>query len=281
MKTRVFAEKQLTPNGIVTLTTDFGVHDSYVGQMKGAVLSVDAGLRVVDLCHEVPAQRIDAGAYVLETGYAAFPEGTVHVAVVDPGVGTSRRALAVRAGSHFFVAPDNGLLTRVLLREPLAEARMLENADYLGAAGSATFEGRDRFAPAAAWIARGTALDRLGPPAGELVRLPGVRPPLRAGEPTAVPALAVDRFGNVALDVHEADLSALLGRPAGPGCRLRLETPAGEVTEFRRTFAEGGGSRPFLLVNSAGYLEVALWKGRADAALGLEVGSRPVLTVQA
>ena len=108
----------MSPSGIVTLTTDFGLLDSYVGQMKGVLLTIDAGIRIVDLCHEVPPQRIETGAYLLETGYPAFPPGTVHVAVVDPGVGSSRRAVAVRAGSHFFVAPDNGLLSRVLLVHP-------------------------------------------------------------------------------------------------------------------------------------------------------------------
>jgi len=262
----------------VTLTTDFGQGDSYVGQMKGAVLSVDRGIRIVDLSHEVPAQRIDAGAYVLETGYSAFPEGTVHVAVVDPGVGTSRRAVAVRAGAHYFVAPDNGLLSRVLLCEPLAEAHLIEEAAYAGPARSATFEGRDRFAPAGAWIACGTGLDRLGPAAGQLARLPGVRPPLRRGEPTAVPVLAVDRFGNVAVDAHVSDLVPLLGGEPEAGCALRLDTPGGEVARFRRTFADARGEGPFLLVNSAGYLEVAVWGARADAVLGLGLGSRPVLT---
>lgn len=269
----------MDPSGIVTLTTDFGRLDSYVGQMKGALLSVDAQLRIVDLCHEVPPQRIETGAYLLESGYAAFPPGTVHVAVVDPGVGSSRRAVAVRAGAHYFVAPDNGLLTRVLLHEPLEEAHLLEEQGFLRPARSATFEGRDRFAPAAAWIARGTELSRLGRPAGELVRLAGVRPPLRAGRPTAVPVLAVDRFGNVALDAHLTDVSGLLGQQPGPGCAIRLESPAGPVTEFRRTFADGPAGRPFLLVNSAGYLELALRESRADEALGLGPDSAPLLTV--
>jgi len=268
----------MTPSGIVTLTTDFGRLDSYVGQMKGAILSVEPGLRIVDLCHEVPPQRIEAGAYLLETGYSAFPAGTVHVAVVDPGVGTSRRAVAVRAGSHVFVAPDNGLLTRVLLREPLEAVHLLENESFLRPDRSATFEGRDRFAPAAAWLARGIALDRLGPPADELVRLAGVRPQLSAGRPTAVPVLGVDRFGNVALDARVEDLTALLGREPSPEWALRLETSAGPVTEFRRTFGEGRGDGPFLLVNSAGYLEVALRGARADEALGLGPDSRPLLT---
>lgn len=268
----------MTPSGIVTLTSDFGLRDNYVGQMKGALLSVDPNIRIVDLSHDVPSQRIDAGAYVLETGYAVFPPGTVHVAVVDPGVGSSRRAVAVRAGSHCFVAPDNGLLTRVLLREPLVEAHLIEEPSFMGPVRSATFEGRDLFAPAAAWITRGTPLGRLGPPAGELARLDGVRPPLRAGQPTELAVLAVDRFGNVAVDAHTRDLEALLGQPPGPACALHLETPGGSVAEFHRTFADGRGAGPFLLINSAGYLEIALWGARADAALGLSLDSRPVLT---
>jgi len=268
----------MSPSGIVTLTTDFGRLDSYVGQMKGALLAVAPGIRIVDLCHEVPPHRIDAGAYLLETGYAVFPPGTVHVAVVDPGVGSSRRALAVRAGVHYFVAPDNGLLTRVLLREPLHEARLLDDESFFRPVRSATFEGRDRFAPAAAWIARGTELARLGPPAGTLERIGEVRPKLHAGRPTAVPVLAVDRFGNVALDAHEADLAALLGQAPAPGSALRLETPGGPVTVFRDTYENGRGEGPFLLVNSAGYLEAALCGSRADEALGLGPGSRALLT---
>jgi len=268
----------LRPSGIVTLTTDFGLSDSYVGQMKGAVLTVDPGLRAVDLCHEVPAQRIDAGSYVLETGYAAFPPGTVHVAVVDPEVGTSRRAVAARAGCHYFVAPDNGLLTRVLLNEPLAEAYLIENASYMGRERSSTFEGRDRVAPAGAWIARGAERARLGPAAGPLVKLSGVRPALALGEPAEIPVLGVDRFGNVALDAHVSDLTRLLAAEPGPGWALRLQTPGAEVVRFRRTFADARGEGPFLLVNSAGYLEVAVWGARADALLGLGLDSRPVLT---
>jgi S-adenosylmethionine hydrolase len=198
---------------ILTLTTDFGLRDSYVGQMKGAVLAVDHEIRVVDLCHEVPPQRILSGAYLLETGYAAFPAGSVHVAVVDPGVGTRRRPLAVRAGSHLFVAPDNGLLSRVLDREPLREAHVIEEERYLRSPRSATFEGRDLFAPAAAWLARGVEPGELGRAAGKIVRLPASGHALRPGVPAEIDVLHVDRFGNVALDLR-ADI---LGwpRPAG------------------------------------------------------------------
>ena len=264
---------------ILTLTTDFGLRDSYVGQMKGAVLAVDRDIRVVDLCHEVPPQQIRAGAYVLETGYAAFPAGSVHVAVVDPGVGTERRPLAVRAGSHLFVAPDNGLLTRVLDREPLLEAHVIEEESYLRPDRSATFEGRDLFAPAAAWLARGVELRDLGPPAGEIVRLPAAETHLRRGVPAEVPVLHVDRFGNVALDLRVEALDELLGGPPDSGTPCRLITPGGEVTAFRRTFGDAPGSDPFLLLNSAGYLEIALKNGKANVVLDLAPGARPVLTI--
>lgn len=264
----------MNPAGIVTLTTDFGALDSYVGQMKGAVLAVDPTLRIVDLCHEVPRQSIASGAYLLETGYAAFPPGSVHVVVVDPGVGTDRRALAARVGEHFFVAPDNGLLSRVLDREALHEVRLIENGTFLRPVRSATFEGRDLFAPAAAWLARGTPLDRLGPVAGEIKRLTGTRPVLKPGVPVSVPVLHADRFGNLALDVDVECLRAGLGRVPEPGTDLRLRCAGGEVTGFLRTFGDSGDEEPFLLLNSSGYLEVVVNSGRADVALGLAPGDR-------
>lgn len=270
----------MVPSGIITFTTDFGLRDSYVGQMKGAALSVAPDARLVDLCHEVPPQQVAAGAYVLETGYGVFPAGTVHVAVVDPGVGTGRGAVAVRAGDQFFVAPDNGLLTRVLRREPLHEAHLLTDAAFQRPERSATFDGRDLFAPAAAWVARGTELRRLGPPAAELVRLEGVRPEIRLGKATPVPVVWVDRFGNVTLDVHRETLRKLLGPEPWSGAPLRLVAGDREVRAFHRTFADAEHGAPFLLVNSSGYLEVALREARADHALGLEPGSNALLTIE-
>jgi S-adenosylmethionine hydrolase len=201
------------------------------------------------------------------------------LAVVDPGVGTERRPLAVRAGSWFFVAPDNGLLTRVLNREPLHEARIIEQGAFLRPARSSTFEGRDLFAPAAAWIAGGVALERLGRAADDLVRLPQLRPEIDRAAPVEIPVLHVDRFGNVVLDVHVNSLTALLGQLPFPAAALRLQTPAGEIDRCLRTFDDAVGEEPFLLVNSAGYLEVAVRRGRADQVSGLGPGARPVLTV--
>ena len=257
----------MKPSGIVTLTTDFGTADTYVGQMKGALLAAGPGLRVVDLSHAVPPGAIATGAYLLETGHAVFPPGTVHVAVVDPGVGTARRALALRAGGHLFVAPDNGLLTRVCDRLEPTEARSIEEPTLLRPGRAPTFDGRDLFAPAAARLATGTPLERLGPPVEKIFRLRGARPEIRAAEPTPIPVLHVDQFGNVALDAHADRLAAALGQEQAPGDCIGVEIAGRHVSRFLRTFADAPDEQPFLLINSSGYLEIAVNGGRADEAL--------------
>ncbi|HEX5043062.1 MAG TPA: SAM-dependent chlorinase/fluorinase [Candidatus Polarisedimenticolaceae bacterium] len=255
----------MTP--IVTLTTDFGNADGYVGQMKGVLLSLCPDLRVVDLSHEVPPQAVEAGAFLLETASAPFPAGTIHVAVVDPGVGTDRRRLVVRTAQHTFVLPDNGLVSRVLDREPGHAAWALDAAHYRRDAVSATFEGRDVFAPAAAWLARGVAPERFGPEVSDLVRLPAS--PVPSSGESVVPVVWVDRFGNVVLDVARAALP--------PGAAPRVRAAGGAVDRLVRTYGEGTAKQPVLLFGSAGYLEIAVREGRADTALGLHVGDRVTL----
>jgi S-adenosylmethionine hydrolase len=216
---------------------------------------------------------------LLETAYAAFPSGTVHVAVVDPGVGTDRRMIAVLAGEHYFLAPDNGLLGRVLDREKITAAHVLQNRSFFGPRDSITFAGRDVFAPAAAWIVRGVDLQRLGPPAGKLVPLEPGRPRIELGRPVRVPVIHVDHFGNVVLDVKVETLTAVLGHPPAPETAIKLVAEDGRVSRFVETYALGGGREPFFLINSAGYLEVAVEAGRADEALGLRPGTHPELKV--
>jgi len=268
----------VTARRIITFTTDFGHGSNYVGQMKGAALEIDPDLQLVDLCHQVPPRQIAAGAYLLETGYNAFPAGTIHVAVVDPGVGTARNALAIRAGEYYFLAPDNGLLSRVLERQTISEARIIEAPDLLGRPRSATFEGRDLFAPAAALIAGGLELHRLGPAAADLVRMPRNRPSLVSGKPEEVPVLYIDDFGNVTLDVHRDALVSALGDSPGADRSLRIETKQADISSFHRTYGEAPTGEPFLLINSAGYLEIALRDGSAESALDLSLGMNLLLT---
>jgi hypothetical protein len=215
----------------------------------------------------VPPHAVAAGAFLLETASAAFPSGTIHLAVVDPDVGMDRRRLIVRTERHTFVLPDNGLVSRVLDRAPLQGAWAMEAAHYRRTAVSATFEGRDVFAPAAAWLARGIAPERFGGPIQDPVRLPP-SPAIPAAGTTSVRVVWVDRFGNVVLDVPRERLEPQLAR----GGRVSVRTPGGDVDAMVRTYGEAGPGRPFLLFGSAGYLEIALREGRADAALGVRVG---------
>jgi S-adenosyl-L-methionine hydrolase (adenosine-forming) len=147
---------------IIALLSDFGVRDHYVAAMKGTILGICPDACLVDITHDIPPQEVGAAALELAACYRAFPPGTIFLAVVDPGVGSTRRAMAASAGGYLFVAPDNGLLSPVLQQDPSASAVELTSSRYAAASISRTFEGRDRFAPAAAWLAAGVALDALG-----------------------------------------------------------------------------------------------------------------------
>ncbi|MCP3977932.1 MAG: SAM-dependent chlorinase/fluorinase [bacterium] len=262
---------------IITLTTDFGGSDTYVAQMKGAIARVDPRLRVVDLTHQAPAHDVHAAGYLLETGYAAFPRRTVHVVVVDPGVGTPRRALALRSERYDFLGPDNGVLSRILDRERDLRVYAIDERRFATGSVSRTFEGRDRFAPAAAWLAGGLDPAELGPAVDDCIRLSRFRHIDSSGALT-IAALHADRFGNVVLDVTAAELEDWLGcaprRDFAPRL-LDLELP---VERFGATFADAPPGESLLLINSAGYLEVAVNRGRADALGCLRRGRHVRLT---
>lgn len=254
----------MATSGIITLTTDFGTRDTFVGQMKGIVIAAFPSATLVDLTHEVPPQDVVAGAYHLWTAYRAFPEGTVHVAVVDPGVGTGREPIAVSGDGSFFVAPDNGILSRVLADTGIDAAHVIADPRVVRRPTSPTFEGRDVFAPAAAWLASGRPIAGLGPPAGDPARMPGP-PDLVLGGTVDLRVVAIDRFGNVVLDVSPRSV-------AGAG-EVRVRVPDGSLLEFHRTFAEAPPDVPFVLRNSSGLLEIAIRDGNASARLGLVPGA--------
>lgn len=270
----------MNPSRILTFTTDFGRRDSYAGQLHGAALSLDPSIRCVDLTHEIPPGDIAAGAYGLETGFQAFPPGTVHVAVVDPGVGTDRRALLIESGDHTFVGPDNGLLLRALRHGTPQRVTVLDPMRVSGRRPSPTFHGRDLFVPAAArFLATGDA-GLLGDPAPD-AEWPTIDPlqtlqrAFVSGDRLDTPVIHIDRFGNLALDVYlgEPDQEAA-PRSLPPGLRV----VAGSLTigTWTQTYAEIGPT-PCLLRNSAGYLEIALDSRSAAEELGLAVGESVVV----
>ena len=262
---------------IITLTTDFGTADTFVGQMKGVILGIAPGATVVDLTHEVPPQDTVAGALAVESAVDAFPDGTIHVVVVDPGVGTSRRALAVRATRHVYVGPDNGVLTLALRRDEPVAMVDVTNPRYLRPRPSATFHGRDVFAPAAAYLATGVPLTDLGPAVDHAIAL-GLPQPDVTPEGVTAHVLAADRFGNLVTDLTGAALSAWLGGHDAGGVTVHAGEQA--IAGVRRTYGDVPQGAMVAYVGSGGRLEVARRGGSAAALLGLKRG-HPVHLVRA
>jgi len=260
-------EKQgaaMANNGVITLLTDFGLRDHFVAAMKGVILSLNPDVTLVDISHLVPPQDIFAGAFTLGQAWALFPPGTIHVAVVDPGVGTARKVMAASAAGHYFVAPDNGILTCIMEGQEDFTAYEVTAEHYFRKPVSVTFHGRDIFAPIAAWISRGIPLKQLGPALPRPVRL-NIPVPRKVREGVIQGAiLAVDQFGNLITNLKPADVP--------PASKIILGSKR-EVTSFRRVYGEGTPGELFVLQGSTGYLEIAVKNGSAAAALELKAGA--------
>lgn len=261
---------------IITLLTDFGTADYFAGAMRGAVLAANPLARVVDITHEVPPYDVEAGAYMLRAAFETFPEGTVHVGVVDPGVGSARRGIVVEGRGHIFVGPDNGLFGYVYERVRPFRVFQLTNTEFFRREVSPTFHGRDIFAPVAGALSRGVRAEGLGPEVSDFVRLPSGSVE-RAADGTLVGAVIhVDRFGNLVTNITPEDLSE---EAVARGARLRV---AGrEVRQFRRFFAEGveGSGEPLAVWGSAGLLEVAVFRDSAARVLGAGRGDKVLVNL--
>ena len=257
----------------IALTTDFGTRDAYAAQLKGVLLAHCPGAAVLDLTHDIAPHDAIEGALFLDGAVPAFPPGTVHLAVVDPGVGGARRAIACAIGGQFAVCPDNGLLTLLARRLPLEEAREIANPALRREPVSTTFEGRDVFAPAAAHLACGGALGDLGPPAEDLATL-ALPEPAREADGVRGEVLHVDRFGNAITNVEASMLPAsILPKGAAGGVRVSV---GGRGLPLRRTYADAAPGEALALVGSGGRLEIAVREASAADRLGLRRGS-PVL----
>ena len=249
----------------ITLTTDFGTADGYVGAMKGTILRVHPRAVIVDITHDIPPQDVRAAAFVLASVYAHFPPGTVHVVVVDPTVGTGRRLVAAALGSWTFVAPDNGVLTVVACRERARRLVHITNRSYAGPTISTTFQGRDILAPAAAHLARGVALHRLGPPLASLHTLawPAPRPLPGGGRRGAI--IYSDRFGNLITN---------LAMPAPSRVRSWQVRYRHRWIPLKSTYAAVPRNAILAVVGSAGLVELAMREGSARAHWRARIGER-------
>ncbi len=253
---------------IITLTTDFGLTDGYVGALQGVILSIAPQATLVSLSHDVPPQDVRAGAFVLYQAVPFFPPDTIHLAVVDPGVGSARRALAVRTPLGIFVAPDNGVLSYVLASTDVEEAVSLTQSVYRLPHVSATFHGRDVFAPAAAHLANGVSLTELGPRAINLVRLPMPQPePTPQGDLVAH-VMYVDRFDNLVLDVTAEVLAG----------QATFELVGRKIERLSRTFADVEPGELVAYVGSTrDHIEIALRDGNVARVLGVKVGDKVLI----
>ncbi|HUS16035.1 MAG TPA: SAM-dependent chlorinase/fluorinase [Chloroflexia bacterium] len=257
---------------VITLLTDFGEADGYVGTMKGVILGLAPGTPIVDLSHAIAPQDVAAGAFVLGTAYPYFPPDTVHVAVVDPGVGSARRPLLLSTPRGRFIGPDNGLFSGVLAAEELVEAYHLDVPSYWLPVLSRTFHGRDIFAPCAAHLARGVPAAALGSPVplDGLVRLPAGALTLE-GDTLEGQVMHIDRFGNAVTNIPAALLAAL-----GPVDAVIVTVGAHRLTGVYATYADVDPGGSVALIGSEGLLELAVRDGDGARELGLRVGDAVV-----
>ena len=269
---------------IITLTTDFGLDDPYVAAMKGVILSLNPAATIVDITHQVRPHQVAQAAFLLAQALPYFPRGTIHVVVVDPGVGTARRALAVATPEMLLVGPDNGALSAGLSEEtrrragPGSEATEVELAEgyravalrrrrYMRKPVSDTFHGRDVFAPAAAHLSLGVGLDALGPAVGKVRALPPFRARRLPDGTLEGRVVHVDRFGNVVTDVRAEDL---------PKGRVEVSIGGQRIEGLAHTYEEEPELKA--LAGSAGYLEIARRGGSAAYSLGVDVGAGVLVT---
>jgi S-adenosyl-L-methionine hydrolase (adenosine-forming) len=252
---------------IIAMLTDFGTRDHYAGSLKGVVLTLCPDAALVDISHDIPPHDILTGALELAACYRFFPAGTIFLAVVDPGVGSSRLGIAAEAGDYRFVAPDNGVLTAVFAETPPKRVVSLTERRYARPTISKTFEGRDRFAPAAAWLARGAEVKALGSAVRDYVRLDIPQAQLD-GERIGGAVLRVDRFGNLVTNIPRAMVERLAGRGA---VRISMGTTA--VESLVETYAGVPAGTVCALFGSSEHLEIAKNGGSAADSLGLAAGA--------
>ncbi len=258
---------------IITLTTDFGLQDYYVSAMKAAILGIAPEVRLVDISHEIPSQDIMAGSWVLKNSAMLFPPGTVHVVVIDPGVGTERNPVALRVEDQYFIGPDNGIFS-ILTSEKDFEVVKLSNEKYWGEHRSSTFHGRDIFAPVAAHLSTGVDLADLGEPLEELVTY-------RWAEPIADKdglqgwVIHIDKFGNLVTNISEELIKEVIDDK-----NVKIYVGNTILDEIVDTFASVPEGEPIAYIGSSGMLEVGVNQGDAEEMLGVQKGAQISLVLQ-
>ncbi|HEV2303922.1 MAG TPA: SAM-dependent chlorinase/fluorinase [Candidatus Acidoferrales bacterium] len=256
---------------VITLTTDFGTGDSLVGSMKGVILNINPDAAIVDITHKVFPYDLLDGALAIGQAYKFFPPRTVHVVVVDPGVGTERRPLLVTAGQHYFIAPDNGVLSMIYQREESLTVRHITAEHYFLQPVSNTFHGRDIFSPVAAWLSKNDQSNSFGEEITDFVRF-AMPKPKQTGNSIKGVILRADNFGNLLTNFTPEDAPQLLA-----GSNFKLRVGNAEISKFAQTFGNGGPNEPVLILGSSGFFEVAVNRGSAAKLTGASRGAEVTL----
>jgi S-adenosylmethionine hydrolase len=253
---------------LITFTTDFGLNDHYVGAMKGVVLGINPEARIIDICNAVQSFDILDGALTIAEAYSYFPSNTIHVVVVDPGVGSARRSLVVNTSRHIFLAPDNGVLSLVYEREERITVRHITAAHYFLQPVSQTFHGRDIFAAVAGHLSKGVEPEKFGDLITDFVRFAAPRPKAAGPEKIGL-VIRTDKFGNLVTNFRASDL------PQPADGNFRLQVGKQQITRVLRSYTEGAPGEVFAIVGSMGFIEISANRGSAarlcESAKGTEV----------
>ena len=258
---------------LITLITDFDTTDHFVGTMKGVILNINPDVQIVDICHKVASYDIFDAAFTLAQSYRFFPPDTIHLVVVDPGVGTVRRPLLVRTMAYKFVAPDNGVLSLIYEREERAEVRHITADHYFLNPVSNTFQGRDVFAPVVGWLSKGVEVDKFGDPITEYTKFASPKPKRVGDSLIKGVALRIDKFGNIITNLTPEDVPQLFAENPPP---FKIMINEQEITRLNLAYSMGKPSEVFAIVGSSGYIEICTNRGSAAKILnvnrGVEVG---------
>jgi S-adenosyl-L-methionine hydrolase (adenosine-forming) len=253
-------------NRLITFTTDFGLSDHFVGVLKGVVAGIAAAARVIDISHDVAPYNLTEAAFIIAEAWPYFPKRTIHVIVVDPGVGSARRPILAEAGGHFFIAPDNGVLSMVFDAAP-HKVRVISNPRFLRRDISRTFHGRDVFAPAAAHLAKGAQPAAFGKRIDDYIRIEMTRPSRAGKDAWGGAILKVDRFGNLITNFAAHEFAGINSRP------FEMRAGTQRIHRLALTYAETEAGDLFVIVGSSGHLEIAANQASAAGLLGCSAGA--------
>lgn len=260
------------PSGIITLTSDFGYGGEYVGVMKGVILRINPKCQLIDITHQISPQNIFQASLVLQNSYSFFPKGTIHMVIVDPGVGTARRPIIIKKEGYFFVGPDNGVFTPII-KEGKFTAFEITFRPSLKWPESSTFHGRDIFAPTAAYLSLGKEAQKFGPPIANLQRLDWPLPVLK-GQKVIGQILLADPFGNLITNITRDFFESQIASR-----RFQIKGKGWSISCLQKTYDQVPVGQPLALFGSAGFLEIAINRGNASQALQLKPGDSFIINL--